>query len=468
MTKTATLARPVAALGLCAVLAGCGGLFATEYARPDLNVPGKWEQPAPAMTVPDAWWRAFGDADLDALVAEALARNNDVTRAALKVRRALLEADIAQGDLWPSLSASATGTGGRHLSDRRQGTRSGSAAADVTFDPDPWGYLARTRDAADLEARAAARDLDDAALNLTATTVDLYWTLIYYRQRVALSEESVAYARRTLELVQVKYDAGAAGRLDVVEAEQRLRKQEAADTQYRQSLTETGNALAVIFDGPPAPAKVKRAELPMGDLPPVDAGLPARLLERRPDLRAAEARLAETLAGADATRLNYLPRITLTGEAGSSSSTALIRILRDPVGTLGAGLVLPFLDWQQMRRNIKVAEIDYALAVADFRQTVYEAMAEVENGLSARRRYEDQGRFLARSLETAREAERLYEERYREGATTLQLWLDAQETRRSAEESLLENRLNRLTNQVALCKALGGGADLGATLSRPE
>ncbi|MBN2752454.1 MAG: efflux transporter outer membrane subunit [Rhodospirillaceae bacterium] len=447
-------------LALSLALSGC--VWDGDYQRPVLSVPSGYSGEAPvAATVPDDWWRDFKDADLDALVVRALERNNDLTVAVEKLTQARLKAGLAQGDLYPSLSASGTLSRKRTLSDPRKTTRGAETTASLTFDPDPWGALSRTRDAADLEATASALDLADTAQGLAATTTELYWKLVYMRQRVALSVDSIAYARRTYTLTQARHVAGAVSTLDVLEAEQNLRSLEAEGTTYRQTLTETENALAILFDAPPSKASVPRQTLPAMDPPPVASGLPAQVLERRADIRAVEARLAATLATTDATRSGFLPSFSLTGSLGGSS-VALTDVLKNPIGALGAGISLPFLNWREMRRTIKVSESEYRAAVADFRQTLYMALADVENALSERRQLALKGDYLVRSLETAVEAERLYEVRYRAGAVTLQSWLDAQEKRRTAEESLLVNRYDRLVNRVVLYRALGGGVTLPA------
>lgn len=455
---TTKLSRPLA-LGLAALLSGCGWLD-SDYARPELTLPGAYAQaPAQPRRVADDWWREFGDADLDRLVDRALARNNDLTASVEAVRRARLQAGLAQGDLYPSVSASAEISRTRTLDSPHVIGRENSVSLGATWDPDPWNALGRTRDAASLEAEAAYADLNEAARALAATTADLYWQLVYYRQRIALSAESIAYARRTWELAQARYAAGAVSSLDVLEAEQSLRTQEASDTEFRQSLVETENALAILFDGPPSQVDAPRRVLPVGEPPAVDPGLPVEVLERRADLRAAEARLQASLATADAMQASYLPSFSLTGSLGSSS-VSLTNVLTNPVGSLGAGLALPFLNWRQMERNVAVSESDYRAAVANFRQTLYAALADVENALSARRQLSQRHDLLQRSVETARAVEALYETRYRVGAADLQSWLDAQEKRRTAEASLLANQLDRLTAQVNLYRALGGGATL--------
>jgi outer membrane protein TolC len=157
----------------------------------------------------------------------------------------------------------------------------------------------------------------------------------------------------------------------------------------------------------------------------------------------------------DATRNAFYPTLTLTGSVGGSS-TALSHVLSDPVGTLGAGLALPFVQWRDMQRSVAISQADYDSAVLGYRQTWYQALADVENALSARVQYEDQGAKLLQAVQAAQTAERLSEARYRAGAVPLKTWLDAQETRRQAENNLAQNRLNRLGALVTLYQTLGG------------
>jgi outer membrane protein TolC len=204
-----------------------------------------------------------------------------------------------------------------------------------------------------------------------------------------------------------------------------------------------------------------RDRLPDGMLPAIPAGLPAGVLARRPDIRAAELRLRANLADIDATRASYLPTFSLTGSLGGSS-VALRDLLANPVATLGLGLTLPFLNWTERDLTIRTSEADYEAAVVNFRQTLYQAFADTENALSARTRRAERDLRLQAALDAARAAEQIYETRYRAGAVDLQSWLDSQETRRTAELNLLENRLEEIRAMITLYQALGGSATSAA------
>ena len=449
--------RQICAVLLAASLTGCAAQVHTPYAAPDVNLPATWAQPADSYApAQDRWWTEFGDPALNRLVEEALARNNDLAVAALAVRKAQLQAELAGSDRLPSLSVQGSADLSRNLGSESRETRSFAASTAVSYELDLWGKLSSTHDASRWEAVATEEDRASAALALTGTTASFYWQIGYLNQRIALSEASIAYARRTLELVRVQKAAGAATDLEILEAERSLASQEASHTTLVQQRVEARNGLAILFDGPPQSLQTSEPrDLAAAKLPAAEAGLPAQLLARRPDLRAAESRLRAALATTDATRASFYPSINLSGSLGGSSEE-LARLLSNPIAALGADLTLPFVQWRDMRRNIKISETEYEQAVIEFRQTLYSALADVENSLSARQQYLAQAEKLEQTLQAARQTEELYRIRWQAGGSTLQDWLDAQENRRQAESSLAENRFNQLQNHITLAKALGG------------
>lgn len=468
------------------VLAGCAS---TAYERPALAVPASYASASAADGgVPGAapsadaarehppelspWWLAFDDQALHQLIREALTRNNDLAQAALRVRRAQLVAGQAASDQLPTVTLQGNTSASRPL-DGGDTTRLNSASLGLSWEADLWGRVAALRSAADWEAQATEEDRLAAALSLVGTTARFHWQVAYLNQRVEASQQSIDYARRTLELVQAQKGQGAVSGLEVAQATQALAAQEAAHTQFLLQRTQARNALAILFDGPPGVALNEANRLPEGALPEVPAGAPAELLNRRPDLRAAELRLRKTLAQVDATRAAAYPKLTLTGSVGGSS-TELSRVLADPVGTLGAGLLLPFVQWRDVQRNVDISKTDHELAVRGFRQSWYTALSEVDNALASRLRYEQQGERLQTAVSAARDSERLSEARYRAGAVPLKTWLDAQETRRQAESNLALNRFNRLDALITLYQAAGGGlgevavaAPTAASVSQP-
>ena len=258
------------------------------------------------------------------------------------------------------------------------------------------------------------------------------------------------------DLVKVQYQAGAVSGLDLTQAEQSVQSQKASLSQIQQSLVETRTSIAVLLHMPVQQLSIDEPQrLPRLALPSIAAGLPADILSRRPDLKAAELRLRESLATKDATTASYYPSISLTGNLGSSS-TSLTQLLKNPALTLGANLSLPFLQYNDMKRDLAISQLDYEKAIVQYRQTLYQAFADVENALSARTELSQQVQLQQRNLELAEKVERLTKVRYRYGAVALKTLLDQQETTRTARLTLVNTKQSQYNAYVTLMQALGG------------
>ena len=447
-----------AAVGLLVLLGGCNTLR-TPYVEPPVALQPQWTHAIASdrLAEGDTWWKRFGDPNLDALVDRVLARDNDLAVAAITLRRAQLQARYAV--INPTINASGSYGYTAPLTGPRPTSQLASGTLQTSYEIDLFGKLAAEKDVARWEARATAQDLASTRLSLIGTAVDDYFQIAYLNERIALAEQSVVYAARTLDIVQVQARAGSASSLEVAESAQSLESQQASLRGLVQQRVEARSALNLLLNGETAAPADELQALPQGDPPAVDAGLPASLLARRPDLQAAEMRLREKLASVDQTRLSFYPSLSLTGSLGTSSSS-LSQLLQNPVGALGADIALPFLQYDQLRLNVGVSRANYEAAVVQFRQTLYQALTDVENALSARTQDAAATVDLDASLKNARTVERLDEIRYRAGSIPLKTWLDAQETRRQAEAAWAQNRLTQLQTYVALCKSLGGDPSL--------
>jgi NodT family efflux transporter outer membrane factor (OMF) lipoprotein len=445
---------------LVLLLTGCSTLLPrSQYARPEVSLPQAWLTPTVTGSVvasQEQWWRDFGDPTLSGLIERALTTNNDLAAAAIKVKRAQLSSQLTDTNLTPSVSAGVSSSLNRDLERHREAKSSG-ATLSASYELDLWGKLSGARDAGRWEAEASEADRRSAALSLVGTVATNYWTIACLNERITSAEASIANAEKILELVEVKYQAGFVAALDKVQAQQTIASQKAQLAQLRQQRAEARNALAILFDQSPQKGLAELQRLPSGPVPNVAAGLPASLLAQRPDLQAAELRLKKQLANVDSTRASYYPGFSLTGTLGTSS-TSLVEVIRNPYALLGAGLTLPFIQWNTMKLNVEIATADYEEAVVNFRQTLYSALSDVENALSARSNQAEELRRSEESLDLARKAEELAEIRYQAGSTSLQPWLDAQESRREAERALALARLARLKSAMALYQSLGGGA----------
>jgi NodT family efflux transporter outer membrane factor (OMF) lipoprotein len=405
------------------------------------------------------FWGALGDPALPAVLAKAFRQNDDLTLSGLQMKLTQLQASLTGLSRWPDASLGVSAGMSRPLTSAGgtppETARSASLNTSLTYSPDIWGYQMARREAAETDARASETDWQAARLALSVTVAQARWQLGFLNRTVSNARADLENARSTLRLAEVRYRAGASAWGDVVFARQSLNGQLNTLSQSQQQLTEARFAFAVLMGDPPETRQPELQDLTDTPLPEPAAGLPADLLSRRPDVHAAELRVRSSLASADAARLSFYPSLTLTGSYGTSSPT-LTNYLANPVGALAAALTLPFIQFNTARLTSQSAKVGYEMAVVNFKKTVYGALQEVETALSARQQLNAQAQFLRDALAQSREAEQLTRIRWQLGATDIQPWLDAQQSRRQAELSLLQNTLARKNNMVQLYAALGG------------
>ncbi len=457
MTKLST------ALLLTSSLVGCAAVVKTPYETPAVQVPGSFQYDATkaktmsADQYSDRWWTLFGDAQLNQLVSNVLERNSDLAVAGIALKQARLQADLTANQ--QGLRVTNTGISTGHSFDLNSGDDSSkglSMSAGVSYELDLFGKLARQTEASKWEALATEQDLQATGQSLIATTAKLYWQLGYLNERYTTAQQSLATSQKLYDLVQIQYKAGAVSGVDLTQAEQSVQSQKASLSQIEQQLVETRTAIAVLLHEPLQQLNIQEPKrLPRTALPAIGAGLPADILSRRPDLQASELRLRKALATKDATKASYYPSISLTSSLGSSS-TSLTELLRNPALTLGASLSLPFLQYNDMKKDIAISNLDYEKTIIQYRQTLYQAFADVENALSSRTELDKQVALQERNVELAEKTERLTEVRYRYGAVALKTLLDAQQTTRTARLSLVETKQSQYNAYVTLMQALGG------------
>ncbi|EKO3561929.1 efflux transporter outer membrane subunit [Vibrio fluvialis] len=442
-------------IALCVLLAtGC--VARSELPEQNVTVPEQWQtgQTQSETQAISQWWTSFGDPQLNQWVEKVLATNSNLAIATLTLKQARLEAGLATSDTYPDVSASVSGERSKPL-DGGDSSKSYQASLSVSYELDLWGKLSAAKDAAMWTALATQQEREATAQSLVATTAQLYWQIGYLNQRVELSNNDINDAKETLALTQSQYRHGSVTRVNVLEAERTLAGLEATHRDYLQQRTEAVNAFAILFDQPPQDLATSIPALPDYAVPTIEAGVPADVLNRRPDVKQSLFELKSVLATKDNTDTNYFPSLTLTGALGGSS-TELRKLLSDPIGTLGADLTLPFLNWNEMQLNRDIAQVKYESAIISYRKTLYAALQDVDNALSAKENYEFQAEKLQKQYDSAAEVARIYKSQYEYGAIDITTLLDAQENERSAKASLLENRYNQLVNIATVYQSLGG------------
>ena len=444
-------------LVLLIAVSGCA--TTSPVLEPKLSPPAAWNETASGAAVTADWWKTFGSAELQALVGEALAGSPDLAIAVERVRQAEAQVRVAGASLFPQLSvgvdssARSTRDGNSKRSSESSGTTLGAS-----YELDLWGRNAAGVRGAEASLRASAFDRDAARLTLIAGVASAYFEVLSLRGRLATARENLSIAERVLALVSARARSGAVSPLDVARQEAAVLSQRAALLPLEQQERQTLAALAVLTGRLPEGFDVQARGLADLAVPPISAGLPADLLVRRPDLAVAEAQLTGANADLAAARATLLPSIQLTGSAGVASS-ALLGFLGGPATTvaLAASVLQPIFDGGRLKAGVTIAESRERELVEAYRKAILAAFADVESALAAASRLAQREALLGQVQARAREALRLAEVRYREGADDLLSVLDAQRTAFDAEDQLAQARLARLDAAVSLYKALGGG-----------
>jgi outer membrane protein, multidrug efflux system len=450
--------------------AGC--ISAPPYERPATPLPTAWrEAPAqgdePALIPaavddgvvypPAAWWQVFGDPELERAIATAQRNNHELKAAASRVAQAQAQARAAAADLYPDLAGSSSGnrdgSGGSGLDPSYR------AGLQANYEVDFWGKNRAATASAEAAIEATRFDRETVALSLTAEVATTYFQQLALSDRLASARQQLEIARRVLDLVRAQAEWGAVSELRVAQQSNTVATLEAALPTLERQQAETRNAFAVLLGV--APQELEQA--PSGSLaaiavPPVEPGLPAELLNRRPDIRRAEAGLVAANGDVHAARAALFPSIRLTGGAGLAS--AALSSLFDVGGSfynLVSGLTAPIFDAGRLRAGHERAKAREDELVHGYRGALIAAFREVEDALAAAKYLSETEAAQGEALAQARRAYDLAEVQYRAGAVDFMTVLDAQRTLFQAEDTLLQTRLARLTASVALFKALGGG-----------
>jgi NodT family efflux transporter outer membrane factor (OMF) lipoprotein len=417
-------------------------------------VPPEWTATSGVSGAVNAeWLGTFQDPQLDTLVDEALQHNLDLVAAAARVDGSAALATAARALLYPQLWANGlSGVVTRGETRRRSGL-----ILDVSWELDLWGRVRAAGASADAMREATAADALAARQSLAALVATLWYQSIATDRLRATAITATSVYDELLRLVRTRQDVGQVGGQDVALATADLERARERESAFAASLQQIVRGLEVLLGRYPA-AEVKLAPA----LPPVPApipdGLPSELLERRPDLVAAERRVASAFHAVQSAKAARLPRFGLTF-AGGRSSSELIRLIGASTGFLSAGLEMlaPIFLGGALQAQVRLATADQEAALALFGQAALRAFSEVESSLGSEPLLADQERHLETVLAQDSEALRLGRLRYEGGATDLLHVLEIQERVLDSQFALVAIRNDRLANRIALHLALGGG-----------
>ena len=465
--KRRILRATASASAAAVLLAGCS--VGPAYVRPAVDTPavfkeaGDWKPAAPqSPAAGDTWWTAFGDPVLDALQAQVDISNHNLRAFEAQFRQAQALANAARASWFPTLNATA---GATRSATSAATDAAGSApprnsfnlGATASWEADVWGRIARNVEAADLRASASDADLAAARLSAHASLAQSYFQLRAADRQKQLLDAAAAAYERALQLTRNRYAAGVAGKADVAQAESQLRSTRAAALDAALSRSQFEHAIAVLVGKAPAAFAIAPVEgpLPTASVP---VTLPSTLLERRPDIAAAERRVAAANAAIGAAQAARFPVLGLTASAGfRRSDIADLITAPSRYWSLGPTLAATIFDAGAKKAAVGQAQASWEQAVATYRQTVLVAFQEVEDNLAAARYLEAAAAEQAAAVAAAAEAETIAENQYRAGTVSYLNVVTAQATHLAARRTANDLAARRLVAAVQLAKNAGGG-----------
>lgn len=464
-------ARLPAALAAATVLAACGSTPPPPVAGdPGVVLPEAWSTATTAAgpAADGPWWQAFAEPRLDALIAEGLQHNRDLQQALARLEAASAQSRLAGAPTWPEVDAGLDAQRARRLflgfpfgssAVPSSTTTTFSLSLGVRWELDLWGRVRAGTAAALADRQAAAADLHAAQLSLVGQICRTWFAAVEARQQLELAEATVAAFRATAADVRDRFRRGVRPALDVHLAASDLAAAEAAVAQRRDTLQRATRALEVLAGRYPSGLAATGVELPR-TLPPVPGMLPGDLLHRRPDLVAAERRLAAAGCRVDAARAALWPRLSLTA-SGGTTSTELEDLVEDDfrVWSLGANLLAPLFRGGALRSELLRQQALRAEALAAYGGAVLRAFAEVEDVLAADALLDERRAALAAAAHHAAQARDLARQRYQLGLTDFLAVADGQRQAFLAGSTLIAVDRARLDNRIDLFLALGGGFD---------
>ncbi|WP_298273510.1 AdeC/AdeK/OprM family multidrug efflux complex outer membrane factor [Geobacter sp.] len=465
--------RGISIIAVAVGLTGCATM-APEYEQPPAPVPAAWPSgPAykegaakaekPVADIP--WQEFFVDEKLRKLIALALENNRDLRVAVLNIGRARAQYQIRRSDLFPKVDATAAG----NIQRLSSGSFGSNPAVTVeqynvslgasSYELDLFGRVRSLKDQALEQFLATGQARRSVQISLVSEVAVGYLTLAADRERLQLARETLANQQESYKLTKSRFEAGVSSALDLHQAQTSVDAARVDIARYTTLVAQDENALSLVV-GSPVPAELLPAALSeaLTALKDVAPGLPSDVLLRRPDILQAENLLKGANANIGAARAAFFPRITLTGSIGTGSGE--LSGLFKPgsfIWSFAPRITLPIFTAGANQANLKVAEVDRDIAVAQYEKAIQTAFREVADALAQRGTIDEQVAAQQSLTDATAESHKLSQARYEKGVDSYLQVLDSQRSLYGAQQNLITARLSRLANLVTLYRVLGGG-----------
>ena len=448
------------------ILTGCA--LGPDYLTPKIELSPAWREATladnPKSDIDKEWWKNFDDPTLNDLVAKALANNLDIKIALAHIKEARAERSGVIASQLPEVDV--TSSAQRTKNSQNTFSLGGgkpfnafNAGFDASWEADIFGGR-RAIEAANATLEAVQESTHDVEVTLLGDVASQYIAVRNYQNQIKVAEENLAAQRDTLELTQSRSQGGLVSNIDVTQAQALVETMQSDIPSLRASMRQSLHSLEILLNEQPGAEESLLTKTP--DVPvsrhEIVAGAPADLLRNRPDVREAERELAAATAVQGVALSEMFPKISLTSFLGlGSSQTSNLFTGGSNAWSLGAGAILPILDFGRIRSDINIADARQEQAFLNYQKTVLNGLKEVENALVAYNQEKERLALAGKSVKSNRTAEHLIDIRYRKGLTSFLNVLDAKRSLFAAQIASAQSRAALSTDLIMLYKALGGG-----------
>jgi len=450
--------RALSAMLACSVMTACVGPRRDAPAAAAVVPPPAWRSGALGtdIAVDASWWRQFDDPALSQIVETALANNVDIAIAASRVEEARAQFRLARSQQLPAVNGVAGGDRDRSVNAFGQGVDqwAGKGEIQASFDLDLFGRLANSTAASRAQLLASQDNRDTVRLAVATSAARGYVTLRALDARLAVLRDTLAARAAALKLTERRANAGYSSRLDLAQAQAEYQATAQLIPAAQLAITQQENGLSILLGREPGHVMRGKPLNAIG-LPVVPVLMPSRLLERRPDVAGAANQIVAADRSLDAARAAFMPDIRLSATGGAVASS----LLSDPISifSLGGSILAPLFQGGRLRAQADVATARRDQAAFAYRQVALGAFREVEDGMAAQQRDQEQEIALEAQRAALATALRLADNRYRAGYSPYLELLDAQRALLSADLALVQSRADRLASAITLYHAMGGG-----------
>ncbi|PJG84062.1 toxin/drug exporter TdeA [Caviibacterium pharyngocola] len=448
------LSKITFALAASVTVVGCANID-DSYKASQLEYQ-QYEELTKQYNIQENWWTLYGDAQLNRLVEQALTNNKNLAKAAIAVNSALYQANLVGANLVPAFSGSTSSSASKNIKDGGNSTISHKGALEVGYTVDLWRRLADATSAAEWTHAATEQDLEAARVSLINSVIITYYNLAYLNDAIAVTNQTIDYYSQINRIMQNKLNHGVADSASTDQAQQAvLTARNTLLTYQTQKKTAESTLRNLLNLKPNEVLNVNYPHILSVKNVGVNLNVPLSTIANRPDVKGYQYRLNSAFKNAKAVQKSWFPEVTLGGSL-SSSGTKVSNALNTPIGAGVLGISLPFLSWNTVKWNVKISEAAYETALVNFEQSITSALNDVDKNYFAYTQARQSLSNLQQTHAYNTKITQYYKNRYDAGISELREWLNAANTEKSSQLSILNAKYNVIQTENAVYSSMGG------------